>query len=80
MDKMARRLIKIVESNGWVEVKKRKGSGHLQFEHPTMKGRVTIPHTNIKKNIVKSVLKQAGIEGSISDFRKGTIENKLEKK
>lgn len=72
MDKDAKKLMRIIEAHGWINVTAKR-TGHFQFVHPVLKGRVTIPHRNIKKNIIKSVLKQAGVEGSLSDFRNGRI-------
>ena len=47
-------LCKFVERKGWVRV---KSKGHLQYKHPTIPGRVTIPH-KITKNIEHSIRKQ----------------------
>lgn len=69
MDNAAKKLKKIIENDGWVLIKGSKTGGHFQFVHPTKEGRVTIPHRNIKNNIIKSVLKQAGLSGSVYDFR-----------
>lgn len=73
VDKDCKRLIKIAENHGWSRVKGSRG-GHIQFTHPTIRGRVTIPHRNIKKNIIKSALKQIGVDCSVSDFRNGKVE------
>jgi predicted RNA binding protein YcfA (HicA-like mRNA interferase family) len=49
-----RQLLKILRHDGWVE-KEQKGS-HLQLEHPTKKGKVTVPiHGG---DIPKGTLKQ----------------------
>ncbi|MDR0842229.1 MAG: type II toxin-antitoxin system HicA family toxin [Acidobacteriota bacterium] len=52
----------IVLADGWT-FKTAKGA-HRQYVHPTKPGKVVIPcHTgDISKIVVKSVLKQAGIE------------------
>lgn len=70
MNKDAKKLVRMVESRGWVMI---KANGHIQYTHPTRKGKITIPHSNIKNNIIKSVMKQADIKGSISDFKNGRI-------
>lgn len=58
----AKEIIKIIEKDGWYMVKSK--SGHLQFEHPIKKGRVTVPfhgnHDLVKKTI-KNIFKQAQI-------------------
>lgn len=55
-------LIKMIEADGWYEVRV-KGS-HYHFKHLTKEGLVTVPHP--KKDLpigtVKSILKQAGLE------------------
>lgn len=68
----AKRLLKIVQKDGW-QIVKGSSSGHTQLRHSYKPGRVTIPHKNVKRNIIKSVLKQAGIRGSITDFRNSRI-------
>ncbi|MBR3786488.1 MAG: type II toxin-antitoxin system HicA family toxin [Firmicutes bacterium] len=58
----AKELEKILFSDGWA-VKNQKGS-HRQYIHPTKKGKVTIPFhgkQDIHLSVVKSILKQAGI-------------------
>lgn len=52
-------LLRIIKRDGWALV--RQKGGHLQFKHPTKKGKVTIPF-KVSKNIEKSVLKQAQIK------------------
>ncbi|HHA1259760.1 TPA: type II toxin-antitoxin system HicA family toxin [Enterobacter asburiae] len=54
-------LIRRIQLEGWNKVAQ-KGS-HVQFKHPTKKGRVTIPHPekDLPKGTVKSILKQAGL-------------------
>ena len=58
-----RELIKIVEWDGWVQVRQ-KGS-HRQFHHRTKPGTVTISgnmSVDMPKGTVNSVLKQAGLK------------------
>ncbi|WP_316234754.1 type II toxin-antitoxin system HicA family toxin [Bradyrhizobium sp. SZCCHNR1020] len=55
-------IISALKADGWEQVAQ-KGS-HVQFKHPTKKGRVTVPHP--KKDIpigtLKSIEKQAAIK------------------
>lgn len=55
-------VIKALKSDGWEQVAQ-KGS-HVQFKHPTKKGRETVPHP--KKDIpigtLRSVEKQADLK------------------
>ena len=55
-------IIRALKSDGWKKVAQ-KGS-HVQFKHPTKKGRVTVPHP--KKDIpietLKSIEKQADLK------------------
>ena len=55
-------VIKALKSDGWQQVAQ-KGS-HVQFKHPTKKGRVTVPHPkqDIPIGTLRSVEKQAGLE------------------
>lgn len=55
----AKELCKILEQNGWVEV--RQVGSHKQFKHPDKPNKITVPVTQIKKNIEMNVLKQAGL-------------------
>jgi predicted RNA binding protein YcfA (HicA-like mRNA interferase family) len=59
----SKEIIKMILSDGWVEVKSNSGS-HRQFSHPKKQGRVTVPSP--KKDLppgpAKSILKQAGLE------------------
>ncbi|EXB03707.1 type II toxin-antitoxin system HicA family toxin [Acinetobacter baumannii] len=54
-------LIKMIEADGWYEV--RVSGSHHHFKHPTKKGLVTIPHPkkDLPNGTVKSILKQAGL-------------------
>ncbi len=58
----SREIIKMLKKDGW-ELARVNGSHH-QFQHPTKKGTVTVPHP--KKDLpirtVKSIYKQAGWE------------------
>lgn len=57
-----RELEKIILTDGWA-FKNAKGS-HNQYVHPTKLGKVTIPNHpgDIPLIVVKSILKQAGLE------------------
>ncbi|ENU79243.1 MULTISPECIES: type II toxin-antitoxin system HicA family toxin [Acinetobacter] len=54
-------LIKMIEADGWYEV--RVTGSHHHFKHPTKKGLVTVPHPkkDLPAGTVKSILKQAGL-------------------
>jgi predicted RNA binding protein YcfA (HicA-like mRNA interferase family) len=55
-------IIKALELDGWERVAQ-KGS-HVQFKHPTKKGRVTVPHPrkDVPIGTLRSVEKQASIK------------------
>jgi predicted RNA binding protein YcfA (HicA-like mRNA interferase family) len=55
-------VIKLLKQHGWEE-KSQKGS-HLQLEHPSKPGKVTIPvhGGDIPKGTLNSILKQAGLK------------------
>jgi predicted RNA binding protein YcfA (HicA-like mRNA interferase family) len=55
----SRELISILQTAGWVEIAQ-KGS-HKQFKHPTIPGRVTVPHPkkDIPLGTLRSIEKQA---------------------
>lgn len=55
---------RMLEENGW-EAIKRKGSSHVQFKHPSKKGKVTIADhgkKDIPPGTLNSILKQAGLK------------------
>ncbi|MFW1863873.1 type II toxin-antitoxin system HicA family toxin [Acinetobacter baumannii] len=54
-------LIKMIEADGWYQV--RVTGSHHHFKHPTKKGLVTVPHPkkDLPNGTVKSILKQAGL-------------------
>lgn len=58
-----REIISLIKEDGWYEVEQ-KGS-HRQFEHPTKKGKVTVPdhggNQDIGPKLEKSILIQAGL-------------------
>lgn len=58
-----REVEKILKKDGWILDS--VGSSHYQYEHPTKKGKVTIPRHGSKDidiKTLKSIFKQAGIE------------------
>jgi len=57
-----RDIISALQRDGWVQVAQ-KGS-HLQFKHPTKKGRVTVPHPkrDVPIGTLKGIEKQAGLK------------------
>jgi predicted RNA binding protein YcfA (HicA-like mRNA interferase family) len=58
----SKNIIKAIKADGWVEVAQ-KGS-HIQFKHPTKKGRVTVPHpkSDLPIGTIKSIEKQSGVK------------------
>jgi predicted RNA binding protein YcfA (HicA-like mRNA interferase family) len=57
----SREIISVLQRDGWVQVGQ-KGS-HVQFAHPTEKGRVTVPHPerDVPIGTLKSIEKQSGL-------------------
>jgi predicted RNA binding protein YcfA (HicA-like mRNA interferase family) len=57
----SRDIIAALEADGWREVG-RKGS-HVQFKHPTKRGRVTVPHPQRDMPIgtLRNIEKQSGL-------------------
>jgi predicted RNA binding protein YcfA (HicA-like mRNA interferase family) len=60
----ARLLIKIIEADGWVQVRQR--GSHRQYKHPKKAGLVTVAAHKMSDEVAKgtlgSILKQAQIE------------------
>jgi predicted RNA binding protein YcfA (HicA-like mRNA interferase family) len=58
----SREIISALQGDGWVQVAQ-KGS-HVQFKHPTKKGRVTVPHPerDVPIGTLKSIEKQSGLK------------------
>ena len=58
----SRDVIKAIEAAGWRRVAQR--GDHVQFKHPTGKGRVTVPHPtkDIPIGTLKSIERQAGLK------------------
>jgi predicted RNA binding protein YcfA (HicA-like mRNA interferase family) len=58
-----REVIKLLESDGWHQVRMR--GSHRQFKHPTKTGTVTVagkPNVDIPPGTLNNVLKQAGLK------------------
>jgi predicted RNA binding protein YcfA (HicA-like mRNA interferase family) len=58
----SREVIRALEAAGWSEVA-RKGS-HVQFKHPMLPGRVTVPHPqrDIPIGTLKNIERQSGLK------------------
>lgn len=58
----SRELIKMITDKGWYEVDC-EGSHH-QYKHPTIKGKITIPHPkkSFPPKTQNNILKQAGLK------------------
>lgn len=58
----SKEVIRILEADGWYEVK--CVGDHHQFHHPTKPGKVTVvhPEKDMTINNLKSIEKQAGIK------------------
>jgi predicted RNA binding protein YcfA (HicA-like mRNA interferase family) len=58
----SREIISALQGDGWIQVAKR--GSHVQFKHPTKKGRVTVPHPEreIPIGTLKSIEKQSGLK------------------
>lgn len=56
----SREVVSKLERDGWYRVRS-KGS-HLQFKHPTKKGRVTVPagKRDVPLGTLRSIYRQAG--------------------
>ncbi|HUP61264.1 MAG TPA: type II toxin-antitoxin system HicA family toxin [Thermoanaerobaculia bacterium] len=65
MPTKVREAIRMVEDDGWVQVKTSSGTSHRQYKHPTKSGRVTIagkPNDDLAPGTFNSILKQAGLK------------------
>ncbi|HKU08300.1 MAG TPA: type II toxin-antitoxin system HicA family toxin [Bradyrhizobium sp.] len=58
----SRDIISALRADGWIQVAQ-KGS-HVQFKHPTKRGRVTVPHPrrDVPMGTFKSIEKQARLK------------------
>ncbi len=57
------KIIRILERDGWFCIKSNRGS-HLQFKHPTKKGKVTVKHPDkdVLIGTLLSIEKQSGLK------------------
>ncbi|MCY4043242.1 MAG: type II toxin-antitoxin system HicA family toxin [Candidatus Dadabacteria bacterium] len=58
-----RELIKMIEEDGWFQVRVR--GSHRHYKHPTKSGAVTVsgkPGVDIPKGTLNSALRQAGLK------------------
>lgn len=60
LERNSRKLIRLIEQAGWRLIEIR--GDHHHFRHPSIKGKVTIPHPNkdIAIKTVRSIYRQAG--------------------
>lgn len=58
----AKEILKELHKDGWIEINQR--GSHLNLEHPTKPGKVTVPiHSgDLPKGTLNSILKQAGLK------------------
>ncbi len=58
----SRVVIQRLQADGWFKVA--QAGSHVQFKHPSKRGRVTVPHPNrnIPIGTLKSIERQAGIK------------------
>ena len=64
MPTKVREAIRIIQDDGWFEVKS-KGGSHRQFKHPVKGGRVTIAgkaNDDLAPKTLESILRQAGLK------------------
>jgi predicted RNA binding protein YcfA (HicA-like mRNA interferase family) len=64
MTTKVREAIRVIEEDGWYQVKSGGGS-HRQFKHPSKVGRVTIagkPSDDMAPKTFESILRQAGLK------------------
>jgi predicted RNA binding protein YcfA (HicA-like mRNA interferase family) len=59
----ARELIRLLESNGWCQV--RQSGSHRQYRHPDRPELITVPDhagVDLKPGTLNSILKKAGLK------------------
>jgi len=58
----SREVIRLLEADGWRQVRQ-KGS-HIQFKHPTKRGRVTVPHPkrDLPLGTLRNIEDQSGLK------------------
>jgi len=55
-------IIQLIQQNGWYKVA--QSGSHIQFRHPSKKGRVTVPHPqkDIPIGTLRSIERQSGVK------------------
>jgi predicted RNA binding protein YcfA (HicA-like mRNA interferase family) len=58
----SKKIIELLEKDGWLQVA--QSGSHVQFRHPSKKGRITVPHPkkDIPVGTLKSIERQSGIK------------------
>jgi len=59
-----KQVIRLLKQDGWIPLK-RKGTSHIQFTHPSKKGKITVADhgkAEIPPGTLNSILKQAGLK------------------
>jgi predicted RNA binding protein YcfA (HicA-like mRNA interferase family) len=59
-------LFRILKKDGWYKI--RQSGSHIMMLHPEKKERLTVPYhagKEVKKGLLRSILKKAGIENKI---------------
>ncbi|WP_407185761.1 type II toxin-antitoxin system HicA family toxin [Bradyrhizobium centrosematis] len=58
----SREIVSALRRDGWVQVAQK--DSHVQFKHPTKKGRVTVPHPkrDVPLGTLKSLEQQSGLK------------------
>lgn len=61
MERDSRKLIRLLEKDGWVHIG--TTGSHYHFKHPGKPGKVTIPHPrkDLPVGTVRALLRQAGL-------------------
>lgn len=64
MERNSRKLIKLLETEGWYLVEVR--GSHHQFKHSLRPGKVTVPHPKkgLPLGLVRAIYRQAGLRTS----------------
>jgi predicted RNA binding protein YcfA (HicA-like mRNA interferase family) len=55
-------ILSALKSDGWERVAQK--GGHVQFKHPSKRGRVTVPHpkSDVPIGTLRSIEKQSGLK------------------
>lgn len=59
-----REVLKILHDDGWTEAENRTRGSHIQLQHPTKPGKVTVAFHggDIPKGTLNSIMRQAGLK------------------